>query len=409
MGKGKAREVGRISKNFSFSIFMQRTTFKKALALTLLLACLGGSLHAQVENPSRLFRYFKKLDGVWFMATDRGDRLEIWNIANDSTLNGRIVRIKPENGDTVNLQRMTLTLRDTNIVYTVIPRGQSANAPIPFQLVMGDDEEGEAYVFENPANDDPFRIMYSLLGNRELQVITESRRGSGRTTKTEYVYEREFSQGALRFIGRAGINVFTIQKTGNFRADSEADKPQFAPRPGWELGGAFAFEGAGGFITVNIETTLTGKFAKAQSRFSVVEGTDLITYERDLTYNATWFKIGFIPEIRLKRDGRLSAMAGPYYARLIFLGISGKQAPQDDIPFKANKDFRRGDFGLLGGLQYRIPSKRDWDARIGLRATAGLSNIDNFYGRDNPNPVVYNGRLAFQGISLYYGFDLSKL
>ncbi|MFN4080125.1 MAG: hypothetical protein ACK4NS_04445 [Saprospiraceae bacterium] len=388
---------------------MQFATIKKNIALALLLACFGGAMHAQVENPAKLFRYFKKLDGVWFMATDRGDRLEIWSIANDSTLNGRIVRIKPEDGDTVNLQRMTLTLRDTNIIYTIIPRGQSANTPVPFRLVLGDEEEGEGYVFENPANDDPFRIIYNLLGNRELQVITESRRGSGRTTKTEYVYEREFSQGALRFIGRLGLNVFTIQKTGNFRADSEADKPQFAPRPGWEIGGAFAFEGAGGFITVNIETTLTGKFARAQSRFSLIEGQEIVTYERDLTYNANWFKIAFIPEIRLKRDARLSAMAGPYYARLIFLGISGRQEPQGDIPFRANQDFKRGDFGLIGGLQYRIPSKRDWDARIGLRATAGLSNIDNLYGRNNTNPVVYNGRLAFQGISLYYGFDLSKL
>ena len=61
------------------------------------------SLFAQIEDAPAIFRELRVLEGTWFMPTDRGDRLELWSIADDSTYHGRGLRIKPENGDTVTL------------------------------------------------------------------------------------------------------------------------------------------------------------------------------------------------------------------------------------------------------------------------------------------------------------------
>jgi hypothetical protein len=379
----------------------------------LLLACLfltPLAAFAQIEYPEDAFRDLRRgLDGTWFMPTDRGDRLEIWSVADDNTLVGKAIRIKPENGDTVLIEKLRIELRDTTVTYFTIARGQTEKV-VAYKLTEIDDKG--FYVFSNPENTDPQLIKYLLLSNREVQVTTEGKR-NGRTVTQEYVFEREFTPGAVEFRLKLGFNAQTIRSTGNFPPSDLPDQapPSFGGKPGWELGTQVRFKGRGGFITINAELGLVGRFVHTKSAFSVVD-TGFTQYERDLTYNTAWLIVGIMPEISFRRDGRFSLMAGPYYGRLIGARGKGVDLPSENKLFKANNDFKKNDFGLMAGVQYKLNfGKKDLGGILGLRANFGLSNLDNLYSRycSDGNSALCNGALAFQGATLYYSLDLLKL
>lgn len=369
-------------------------------------ALLPVTLQAQIEDAKAIFRELRALEGTWFMPTDRGDRLEIWSRADDSTLVGKNVRIKPENGDTVTLEILRLERRGNTITYIAVARGQNKNEPVRFELTTAD---YDGYVFENPQHDDPQKIRYNLLGNRELQVFTEGKKGS-RTVTNEFVFEREFAPGAVEFRLRGGVNAHSLAGTGYFPSLTPEDKPAFGWRPGWELGVGARFKGRGGFIAVNVEVGLFGRFSAAQSAFAVID-TGYTLYRRDVTYNTTWISLVVAPEITLKRDGRLSLIAGPYVGRLISSRHNGVFEPQENKNFKSNNDFKKTELGLVAGLQYKLKAgkKRDLGSIIGLRGNLGLSDIDNLYTRFTNNAALGNGRVAFRGVSLYYSFNLLNL
>ncbi len=376
------------------------------LLAAILLAPLAAT--AQIDNPKAAFRELRRgLDGTWFQPTDRGDKLEIWAVTNDSTLDGRSVRIKPENGDTVLLERLRLELRDTTVTYFIIPKPPKEDEVVGFKLV--DVDENGFFVFTNPENADPQTIRYLLLGNREIQVTTESMR-NGRMVKREYVFEREFTPGAVEFRVKGGINYQNIRRTGTFLT---SDGPVFDWKPGWELGTQLRFRGRGGFVTINIELGLAGRFAHAKSEFDVVDDTSFTRYRRDLTYNTTWLVVGVYPEISFGRDSRFSMMGGPYYGRLVSARSNGLEEPANENKlFKANNDFKKNDLGLQLGAQYKLNfGKKDLGGILGLRVNLGLSNLDNLYHRvcTDGNTVICNGSTAFQGATLYYSIDLLKL
>ncbi len=367
----------------------------------------------QIEDPEGAFRDLRReLEGTWFMPTDRGDRLEIWAVEDKQTLVGKDVRIKPETGDTVLLERLRIELRDTTITYYVIARNQNNNLPVAFVLTEID-EQG-FFVFSNPAHDDPQKIRYLLLGNREMQVETIGKR-NGREVKQEYVFEREFTPGAVEFRVRGGINASSLRGTGNFNLDSAGDTPGFGWKPGWELGMQARFKGRGGFITINAEIGAMGRRASTQSEFSVNVDTMpyLITYKRDLTYHSIWLVASVMPELTFRRDGRLSLMAGPYYGRLVGLSGKGLQEPNEENKlFKVNNDLKKNDFGINLGFQYKLNfGKKDIGGILGLRASYGLSNLDNLYVRfcEGGNVALCNGQISLVGASLYYSVNLLKL
>ncbi|MFN0175202.1 MAG: DUF6265 family protein [Saprospiraceae bacterium] len=369
---------------------------------------LSHNLSAQIEYPKDAFRDLRRgLEGTWFMPTDRGDRLEIWWQEDDQTLAGKNVRIKPENGDTVLLERLRIELRDTTITYIAIARGQNSNKPVSF-LLTEIDEQG-FFVFSNPEHDDPQTIRYLLLGNREMQVETIGKR-NGREVKQEFVFEREFTPGAVEFRVRGGINAHNLRATGSLiPLDSP---PKFAWKPGWELGMQARFKGRGGFITINAELGIVGRRAAAQSAFYVETDTLPIYYKRNLSYNSFWLVASVMPELTFGRDGRLSLMAGPYYGRLVGLYGTGVQEPREgNVEYKVNKDFKKNDIGLNLGFQYRLNfGKKDLGGILGLRASYGFSNIDNLYVRQcEDNPSQCNGHVSFLGASLYYSVNLLKL
>ena len=362
---------------------------------------------AQIEDADIIFRELRALKGTWFMPQDRGDRLEVWEIQDDSTLTGRGMRIKAENGDTVLLETMTLELRGDTITYNATVRGQNKNLPVPFELTLAD---VDGYLFENPGHDNPQKIRYRLLGNRELQVLTEVKRGN-RTVTDEYIFEREFTPAGVEFRLRGGLNVFNLRSTGYLTLPPA---PTFGPKMGWELGAQVALRGNGGFITVNIEAGLTGKYAHAKSEFYIPLDTFpfSIDYKRDVTYKQTWLIVAVAPEITFRRDGRLSLMAGPYYGRLLFNRTKGTDLPGGDNPkYDANEDFKKNDIGIIAGLQCKLNiGKKDLGSILGLRVNLGLANLDNLYTvRQSGSSSLYNGRISLQGISFYYCIDLLKL
>jgi len=378
---------------------------------TFLLLLLPAQAFTQIyaDEVRGIFRELRDLDGTWFMPTDRGDRLESWDVVDDSTYVGRGMRIKPENGDTVTLETLRMELRDTTITYYAIVRGQNQNKPVPFKLTTAD---YDGYVFENPKHDDPQKIRYRLLSKREMQVFTEGKR-NGRTVTQEYVFEREFTPGAVEFRIKAGVNYNTLRKTGYFRYadDDKANIPAFGGKPGWEFGTQTSFKGRGGFITINGELGISGRYATVKSRFDVDTS---LTYARDVTYQSIWLTLAVVPEITFSSEGRLSIMAGPYLGILIGNKTKGTILPESpngkNKLFNPYNDFKKTDIGLTGGLQYKLNfGKKDLGGIIGVRANLGLSNIDNLYDRDCPIPALCNGRISFLGAMAYYSVNLLKI
>lgn len=376
----------------------------RLLAFLFLLLPARAFTQILADEAPGIFRELRDLDGTWFMPTDRGDRLESWSIQDDSTYVGRGMRIKPENGDTVTLETLRLELRDTTITYYAIVRGQNQNKPVPFVMTTAD---YDGYVFENPAHDDPQKIRYLLLGKREMQVFTEGKR-NGRPVKQEFVFEREFTPGSVEFRVKIGANYNTMRKTGFFRSVTNEDKPTFTGKTGWEFGTQTSFKGRGGFITINAELGIVGRYVSATSRFQA----DTL-YARDVTYQSIWLNVALVPEITFRRDGKLSIMAGPYLGVLIGNKTKGTILPEGggtNKLFNPYNDFNKVDIGLTGGFQYKLNfGKKDIGGIFGVRANLGLSNIDNLYDRNCPTPSLCNGRLSFLGASAYYSVNLLKL
>ncbi|MCW5922429.1 MAG: PorT family protein [Saprospiraceae bacterium] len=364
------------------------------------------SVFSQVDDLKGIMRELRALDGTWFMPTDRGDRLEYWQIEDDSTFVGRGMRIKPENGDTVLLETMRIERRDTTISYIVNVRGQNQNRPIVFKLTQAD---YDGYLFENPAHDDPQKIRYLLLGNRELQVFTEGKRNN-RTVTQEYVFEREFTPGSVEFRVRGGINANTLRGSGTLIPLSGATEPKFGWRPGWELGTQAVFNGRGGFVSINCEIGLAGRYSSANSAFDIFDDS-LIVYRRDGTYSTLWLTLAVAPEITFKRDGRLSLLVGPYYGILLTSRLNGVVEPQGENQlFESNNDFKKNDLGVLAGLQYKLNfGKKDIGGKIGIRANLGLSDLDNLYVRTTKGTQQTNGRVSLMGVAVYYSVNLLQL
>jgi hypothetical protein len=365
----------------------------------------AADVSAQVLPDMKvIFRDLTRLEGVWFMPTDRGDRLEFWNWENDSTMIGRGCRIKPETGDTATLENLRLELRGNEIIYSAKVRGQNEGKYVPFTLT---EAENDVYLFENPKHDDPQKIKYFLLEGRELQVTTEGVR-NGRPTKQEFVFEREFNPASLEFRVRAGINAHQLYKINDIGAE-----PKFSVRPGWELGITTAFKGSGGLVTLNIDAGLVGKSHHVVSNFTVPQDTApfMLDYVRDLTYNQTWFSFGLMPEVKLKRKGNVSILFGGYYARLMINRVKGTEEPvRNKKVFNFNNDFKKKDFGAVVGLNIKHNiGKRDLDGVFGIRAQFGLADIDNLYVRKCATGGLCNGRLGIAGVTLNYSFNLLKL
>jgi hypothetical protein len=388
------------------SLPKNKTMFLRTCVLFAFVLGAHTIVNAQLdEDPRKIFRELRDLEGSWFMPTDRGDRIEEWSLENDSTLVGTRFRIRDTDGDTIILEAVRIELRDTSILFSSVARNQNNNQPVVYRLTNAD---YEGYLFETTQIENPQTINYRLFGNREIQINTEGKK-AGRTVTEELVYEREFSKSSMEFRMRAGANVFNIAKTGSFQADDA--KPEFGWRPGWELGTGVAFKGQGGYFALNIDVSLMGKNADVTSAFTAIEDTTFTPYVRNGNYRSTWIQAAFLPEFFPVREGRFSILAGPYIGRLVSLKAKGTIMPEENSElFETNNDLNKTDFGVIGGLQYRFSfGEKDFGSLVGIRANVGLKNLDNLYDRGCDNPAFCNGQLFFRGVSLYYSMNLLKL
>lgn len=374
---------------------------------TCLLCCAGflpvRNLSAQVDNPAAVYAVMQEMEGSWYMETERGDRLEIWTVQDDSTMTGRGLRVKPESRDTVLLETLRLELRGDTITYWALVRGQNAGKAIPFILTEEDDEG--AWIFENPAHDDPTKIRYWLLDNQEMQVTTEGKR-NGRSVKNEFVFEREFSKGSARLIVRAGANWFNLRQQGSYPM---AEQPAFGGRPGWDFGVQIPVGNEAKWLNFNMEAGLSGRSASVQSDFTIYR-PDTTVYLRDVNYRQIWLTLAIIPEIRFRSNSPFSVMAGPYFARLLYNGAAGEELPGGENKlFDSNNDFKKRDLGFSGGFQYRFKGKKQWESVVGLRGNLGLLNLDNLYQRIcESTGTDCTAKIGLWGISAYYGVNLIR-
>lgn len=330
---------------------------------------------------------------------------------NDSTLVGRGIRIKAETGDTVLLENLRLEWRDTSITYFAKVRGQNDGKFVAFKLIEANIDD---YLFENPKHDDPKKIRYRLLERRELHITTEGIH-SGRPIKNELFFEREFNPASTEFRLRVGSNFSNLFKINELGMPNEL---KFSPRPGWELGLGMVMKGAGGFLNLNFEIGLQGRFSHVKSQFDATQldtsGIPTqVTYKRDLTYRQTWLTVGVFPEVKFRRKGNLSLVFGPYYSYLLANRVSGLEEPlRNTKVFNYNNDFKKSDLGVMIGLQWRHNlGKKDLDGVFALRTQFGLSNLDNLYIRcnDNGGACYYNGRLGLGTLGLSYSINLIKI
>jgi hypothetical protein len=361
------------------------------ILIIIVLCLIAAPLAAQIEDPKASFRALRALDGVWFLPSDRGDRLEVWKIENDSTMSARVMRIKEENGDTITLETLRLTRRDTNIVYAATVKSQNQGKPVEFRLTQ-DDEEG--FLFENPKHDNPQKIRYQVVSNREMVVTVEGKR-NGRAVSEEMVYEREFNPASVEFRVRAGVGVGALQKERNL--NGMVSGPDFGLRPAWDLGAAMAFKGSGGFLTVNVEASLSGRPSGVQSEFY----DDTVRFVRAGNYRMLWGQLAVYPEFTLRREGRLAVIVGPYAGRLLYLNATGNSLPEAgrDAAFESKNDLKKTDFGFLAGLHYRLKTARP--VTIGARYHYGLRDLDNLYNRRCINPALCNERVVLRTVSVY--------
>lgn len=360
------------------------------------------ALRAQIDDPQGVFETLKEMDGAWFMETERGDRMEIWDIVDDSTMTGRGLRIKLESRDTVLLETLRLELRGDSITYWALARGQNNNQAVPFQLTEVD-EEG-VWIFENPKHDDPVKIRYWLLDNQELQVTTEGRR-NGRDTKTEFVFEREFTKGSAVLRLKVGLNWFNLLQDGNYPIPNQ---PVFEARPGWDVGIQIPFGSQSSLLNFNVEAGFSGRYPKANASFTVLR-PDTVSYLREVGYRQIWFSLGVIPEFRFTRSGRFSILLGPTLNRLLYNDTSGNELPGGEFKtYDSNNDFRKNHLAITGGFQYRFESgRRKRDAVIGVRSFYSFGDVDNLYrracealGQTCTSKVRYGGLMAYYGVNL---------
>lgn len=370
-----------------------------------LLACTTAGAQLD-EEPRKLFKELRALEGAWFYATDRGDRLEEWTRENDSTLTGLRYRIRENSTDTIILETLRLELRDTSILYSSVARNQNNNEPVIYRLVKAD---YDGYLFETAMIDNPQKINYLLLGNREIQINTEGKKGT-RTVTEEYIYEREFAKSSTEFRLRAGLNMNTMTQTGTFNTTSG---PDYGWRLGWDAGAGMLFKGQGGFFALNVEINMAGKNTDVSSAFDVINTNppSVDTFVRDGHYRSTWIQAAFIPEFFPVREGAFSILAGPYISRLIGLRTVGTALPEKETGlFDASDDWNKTDIGIAGGFHYRFKTgEKDLGSLLGLRASIGFSDLDNLYDRGCDNAAFCNGQLFLRGISLYYSMNLLKL
>ena len=116
---------------------------------------------------------FKWISGTWVLKTNRGDMVEKWVAANDSTFRGKSMMVKTP-GDSAVQETIELQWRSKAWSYVPTVQGQNNNKPVVFPIIFSGREE---FIAHNPNHDFPQRIAYRKVKNQLFASIEGSRTG----------------------------------------------------------------------------------------------------------------------------------------------------------------------------------------------------------------------------------------
>ncbi len=134
------------------------------------------------------------LPGIWENANEFGAMREIWEVVNDSTLQGTVTATtfelpnSKDNGgiyiDT--LETITLEERKGSIFYIPAVKDQNQGLPVKFRLTSSSDSELK---FENPDHDFP-QVIHYIKVNADSIFATVSGQFEGQPVEEKFPFKR---------------------------------------------------------------------------------------------------------------------------------------------------------------------------------------------------------------------------
>jgi hypothetical protein len=103
--------------------------------------------------------------GKWENKSDEGHLIETWTKVNDSLFVGESYFIKEK--DTLHSEKIELKQKRENLFYISTIKGQNNDKPITFKHNI---EKEKQWIFENPKNDYPKKIIYKPFAKDHLLI-----------------------------------------------------------------------------------------------------------------------------------------------------------------------------------------------------------------------------------------------
>lgn len=134
--------------------------------ISLILLLLLTILSCKKGEKTNLLNEIDWLIGTWENNSDKGNLLEIWKKENDSVYSGQSFYIKAK--DTLHFETIQLKQISDSLLYRSSVKGQDNDLALDFRLTSKTQNQ---FVFENPKNDYPKKIVYKLITRDSLVAI----------------------------------------------------------------------------------------------------------------------------------------------------------------------------------------------------------------------------------------------
>lgn len=134
--------------------------------ISLILLLLLTILSCKKGEKTNLLNEIDWLIGTWENNSDKGNLLEIWKKENDSVYSGQSFYIKAK--DTLHFESIQLKQISDSLLYSSSVKGQDNDLALDFKLTSKTQNQ---FVFENPKNDYPKKIVYKLITKDSLVAI----------------------------------------------------------------------------------------------------------------------------------------------------------------------------------------------------------------------------------------------
>jgi hypothetical protein len=145
-------------------------SMKKIIVLFVIAAAFSSCKKESKENKLKTMDW---LVGTWENNSEFGQMQENWEKINDSVFRGTSYLIKEK--DTLNSESIALEIKDDQVLYVPIVKGQNNDQPIVFLLTK---QTTKQLVFENPNHDYPKKIVYNkITADSLVAVISGTQQG----------------------------------------------------------------------------------------------------------------------------------------------------------------------------------------------------------------------------------------